>query len=168
RPSGASPRVIADRTQASAESPPPLAARERRLSRPAAFARLAKLRISALVLISTAVGYLVACDGAVEPLVLASALIGTALTAAGANTLNQILERELDARMARTRGRPLPTGQLATADACWFGAAASITGTALLWWEVNPLTAMLALLTVVVYAFVYTPLKRRTPLCTIV
>ncbi len=159
--------MIAERTDARIESPLP-APGERKLSRPAAFAALAKLRISALVLISTAVGYLVAGPAPVDPLLLGAALLGTALTAAGANALNQVLERKLDARMARTRGRPLPTGQLGTLEASLFGAAVTVLGTALLWVEVNPPTAALAFLTVVVYAFVYTPLKRRTPLCTLV
>lgn len=141
---------------------------ERRLARPAAFARLAKLRISALVLITTAVGYLVAIDGPVEPGRMIAALLGTALAATGANALNQVFERRLDARMKRTRERPLPTGQLGTIEATVFGVLVSIIGTAVLTIWVNALTAALGLLTVVLYAFVYTPLKRKTSLCTII
>lgn len=160
--------MIAERSQVEIEPAPAAVAPARRLSRPAAFAELAKLRISALVLITTAVGYLVARDGAIEPLRLAIALVGTALTAAGANALNQVLERKLDARMARTMRRPLPTGNLRTIEAIVFGAAVVTVGATLLLIEVNALTAALSVGTVVVYAFVYTPLKRLTPLCTIV
>jgi protoheme IX farnesyltransferase len=129
---------------------------------------LTKPRLSLLVLLTTVVSFVIAADGAVDvPLLLHTAL-GTALAAAGASTLNQLFERRHDARMNRTASRPLPTGRVSARDALALGTASAAAGVAYLLVMVNPLTAALGLATVLIYLFAYTPLKRVSPLCTLV
>lgn len=132
-------------------------------SRVQALVELAKLRISSLVLVTTAVGYLMV--GGDDPRVLLTTIVGTALAAVGANSFNQILEVDADRRMHRTRGRPLAERRLSSRGATWFAVAAAVLGVALLA-SVDRLTAVLGVVTVLLYAAVYTPLKRRTPWCT--
>lgn len=129
--------------------------------------RLTKPRITALVVVTAAAGYLVAADDP-APGRLAVLLAGTALSAGGTNALNQWWERALDARMERTRDRPLPAGELVPRAALAFGAALAAAGVALLAAGTTALTAALAAATVLVYVTVYTPLKRRSPVCTYV
>ncbi len=129
---------------------------------------LAKVRIGALVLVTTALGYWTASPERIDVVHFALAILGTALAASGANALNQLAERDLDAKMLRTRNRPLPAGRITPRAAFAFGAACAVVGTLLLLVEVNALTAALALGTVLTYTLAYTPLKRRTPLCTLV
>jgi heme o synthase len=146
----------------------------RRLSQTAAdFVELTKPRLNVLVVASSAAGYYLGApaadvwlSGGARPLV--EAVAGTALVAAGAAVLNQLSERDTDALMRRTRGRPLPDGRVAPADAVWFGLALSAAGLALLALRANALAALLALATLVVYLAIYTPMKRRTPLATLV
>jgi protoheme IX farnesyltransferase len=92
--------------------------------------------------------------------------LGTLLVASGTGTLNQVLEHRFDARMRRTCRRPLAAGRLRPANAAWFGIVLSIAGVLYLLLAVNALASALAALTLATYLFVYTPLKRRTPLCT--
>ncbi len=99
---------------------------------------------------------------------LLNTLVGTALVAGGTNAWNQIRERDVDARMARTRRRPLPSGRLTPAAAIWFATAITILGVAYLAVTVNRLTALLAALTFASYVLLYTPLKRKTSLNTLV
>jgi len=99
---------------------------------------------------------------------MTQAVAGTALAAGGAAVLNQLYERETDALMRRTRLRPLPDGRVAPADARIFGIALSLAGLLLLAARANWLAAGLALATILVYLIVYTPMKRRTPLSTLV
>jgi protoheme IX farnesyltransferase len=106
--------------------------------------------------------------GGVAPLPLLLTLLGTALVAAGAMTLNMLLERDTDALMHRTRGRPLPAGRLRPGDALWFGLLLSSAGFLELALLVRPLAALVALATWASYLFAYTPLKTRTSLSTIV
>ncbi len=129
---------------------------------------LTKPRIAALVLITTMVGYL-AAGGAEAPLAgLLHVLIGTALAAAGANALNQYLERSLDARMDRTASRPIPSGRIAPKDGLRFGLFCAVGGSAYLFAAVNPLCAGVVAATLLLYLGVYTPLKRVSPWCTVV
>jgi protoheme IX farnesyltransferase len=93
-------------------------------------------------------------------------LIGTLLVASGTGTLNQYIEREFDALMRRTRNRPLPAGRMEPSAALWFGTLVSIAGAVYLAVLVNPLASLLAVFTLASYLFIYTPLKRKTPLCT--
>jgi protoheme IX farnesyltransferase len=132
------------------------------------FLELTKPRIVALVLVTVAVAFAL---GAPEPLpltLLAHTLFGTALVAAGTNALNQVLEGEVDGRMRRTRHRPIPAGRLGVAPAAVFASASGLGGAAYLALVVNPLAGALAALTLVSYAFVYTPLKRTSSLATLV
>ena len=99
---------------------------------------------------------------------LAHTLLGTALVAGGTNAFNQLLERGIDARMRRTERRPLPSGRVTPRAAGLFAGAISLGGVAYLAWAVNLLTAGLAALTLVSYVFLYTPLKRKTSLNTLV
>jgi protoheme IX farnesyltransferase len=125
---------------------------------------LTKPGITRLVVLTAAAGFLLGARGAVDAALLAHALLGTALVAAGTNALNQWWERDADAHMNRTRRRPLPAGQLRPDDALAFATTISIAGILWLAAFVNTLTAALAALSLASYVFAYTPLKRRTPL----
>lgn len=128
---------------------------------------LSKARIVMMVLITTAAGYWVGGAG-FDALLFVHLMIGTALVAGGTNALNQVWERGLDARMARTRRRPLPSGRLSPRHALIFSIAISITGIAWLALAVNPLASLLSFATLASYLFIYTPLKTRTTLCTVI
>jgi protoheme IX farnesyltransferase len=128
---------------------------------------LTKPRLSFLSVLTAVVGYLVALPER-NFVVLGSLLFGTTCAAFGAGVINQWLERELDCRMARTRGRPLPSGAVSPGAALAFGLLLSFLGPVVLWVGVNALASALAVATLVSYLFVYTPLKRRTPWCTLV
>jgi len=97
-----------------------------------------------------------------------NALLGTLLVASGTGTLNQYLERNFDAQMRRTSRRPLAAGRLKPAAVLWFGLALSVVGSVYLAVAVNVLASLLAMATLLSYLFFYTPLKRKTPLCTLV
>jgi protoheme IX farnesyltransferase len=133
-----------------------------------AYAELTKPRLTSLVLVTTALGYLLARSGAPEPARLVAAVIGTALVAGGANALNQWWEAASDARMKRTRGRPFPSGRISPGPGFAFAAGLSALGFVLLLQLVNALTAALASISWACYLLVYTPLKRRTTLNTLV
>ncbi len=136
-------------------------------SRALALAELSKPRILGLVLLVTAVGYHMA-TGAGSPSdawVLLHTLVGTACVAAGANALNQFLEAEYDARMTRTQERPIPSGRLTAGEALAFGGVLGGVGVVYLALYANLLAGLIAAVTLVTYVLVYTPLKRRTPLC---
>lgn len=135
------------------------------------YLELAKIRLTAMVLVTTAVGYVLGSAGPLDSNALARlgwTILGTGLAAAGASALNQLLEIRRDAKMQRTCRRPLPTGQLSAPHALLFALVASLAGVGILNELVNPLTALLGLANIVVYALVYTPLKTRTSLCTLV
>lgn len=128
---------------------------------------LSKARLCMMVLITTMVGYLLAVPTIAWSVFLAT-LVGTTLTAFGANALNQYLEREVDRRMERTRGRPLPAGRLSPELALIYGVAVSLVGTfVLLAWS-GWIPAALAAATIVLYVLVYTPLKRTSTTNTLV
>ena len=129
---------------------------------------LTKPRVVVMVLVATLVGYHVGRAGSADYVRMVHLLIGTLLAAAGTLTLNQYLERELDARMDRTRARPLPAGRLHALEALLFGAALTGLGTTYLAVLVGPLVALVTIATTILYLFAYTPLKSRTPLCTLV
>jgi heme o synthase len=131
------------------------------------YAVLSKARIVMMVLITTAAGFAFAPPH-VHALLLINTLIGTALVAAGTNALNQYVEREHDAKMRRTRTRPLPDGRITPRSALVFSAAIAVIGTVYLVATVNVLTAVLGALTLTSYIFVYTPLKRVSTICTVI
>ncbi len=131
------------------------------------YLELSKSRIVFMVVITTAAGFLFA-PGSADGLLMLHALIGTALVAAGTNALNQYVERHHDARMHRTRSRPLPAGRITPRAALVFSAGVAVIGTMYLGLVVNWLTALLGAFTLTSYIFVYTPLKRVSSICTIV
>lgn len=127
-----------------------------------ALVELSKPGVSRLVLVTTACGAL-AAPGDTDLTRLSFALIGTAFVVAGANALNMLLERDTDAFMTRTQGRPLPTGRLRPDDALVFGVGIAIVGLSLLAHFVSMAAVALAALALLSYVLVYTPLKRVTP-----
>ncbi|HEY2991526.1 MAG TPA: heme o synthase [Methylomirabilota bacterium] len=129
---------------------------------------LTKPRVVLMVLITTLVGYYVGLAAAADYGRLAALLLGTALAAGGTLALNQYWERDVDARMARTRTRPLPEGRLAPLEALLFGAGLTAAGLAVLVLGAGRLAAATVAATFVLYVFAYTPLKLRTPFCTMV
>jgi protoheme IX farnesyltransferase len=129
---------------------------------------LTKPRITLLVVFTTLVGFVVGSPGGVQGGALAAVLLGTTLVAAGASVLNMLLERDTDALMVRTRTRPLPAGRLRPAEALGFGLALSGLGLGVLFWQSGRPAAAVALATWAIYLFVYTPLKRRSSLSTLV
>jgi protoheme IX farnesyltransferase len=137
-------------------------------ARAADYLELTKPRIAVMVLVTVVVAAFVADWGPPSAWLLVNTLVGTALVAASASAFNQWLERETDARMARTADRPLPAGRLATSQVLAFGAVTMVAGTLQLLLAVNSSTALVGLLTWVIYAWIYTPLKTRTPLNTAV
>jgi len=129
---------------------------------------LTKPRLNFLVVASSAAGYYLGTRGTPDAVLMLEAVAGTALVAAGAAVLNQVYERDTDALMRRTRQRPLPDARVGLPDATIFGSALAIGGLALLVARANGLAAALALLTLLVYLAIYTPMKRRTPIATLV
>ena len=140
----------------------------RRASSVADYVALSKPRLNFLVIATSAAGYYLGTTGTLDALAMAETAVGTTLVAAGAAALNQLYERDTDALMRRTRLRPLPAGRISPADARVFGFVLSAAGLALLAARANWMAAALALATLLTYLVVYTPLKRRTPLSTIV
>jgi len=131
------------------------------------FVELTKARLSTLVLATTAVGTVLASIGPIDGWRLLWTLAGTALAAFGANALNQVLEAPLDGRMIRTRNRPIPAGRIDPRRATGLALVLAAAGPVCLALLVNLLTAALALITIVIYVGVYTPLKRMTSLNTL-
>ena len=125
-----------------------------------AFIELTKPRITILILISTALGYYLAESAMINYLNFFYTILGTAILSGGAGTINHCIERDLDMLMDRTKSRPIPTGLISIKNALNFGLAQSIIGFAILWVFVNQLTATLGLATILLYLFVYTPLKK--------
>ena len=137
-------------------------------SRSADFLALTKPRLNFLVLLTTLGGmYLAAPDG-VASATLFHTLLGTFLVAGGASALNQVLERETDRLMRRTRTRPIPIGRLSAAEGAWFGVILASAGLVELAWRVNSISAVVAAITLGSYLLIYTPLKRRTSLAMLV
>jgi protoheme IX farnesyltransferase len=136
--------------------------------RAAAYAELTKPRITFLIVLTSAAGFVLGSPGPVDYVALFSALFGIGLLSSGIATLNQYAERDLDGLMRRTANRPLPSGKLAPWEALAFGSATTILAEAYLLVFVNPLSALLGLTVIAGYLFAYTPLKTRTSLSTLV
>lgn len=128
---------------------------------------LTKPEVNLLILMTTSAGYYLASRGPMRIWGLVNTLIGTLLVASGTATLNQWMERSWDAYMRRTANRPLPSGRLGSHEAFLFGALLSLAGGLYLALMVNRLASLLAVSTLLGYLLIYTPLKRRTPLCTL-
>jgi protoheme IX farnesyltransferase len=131
------------------------------------FLALTKPRLNLLVVATTAAGYYLGAER-LDLARLAATAVGTALVAGGAAAFNEVLERDTDALMRRTRMRPLPGGRMGVAPATWFALALALGGLALLSAGANWLAAGVAAVTLLSYTLVYTPLKSRTPLSTMV
>lgn len=129
---------------------------------------LTKPEVNLLILMTTSAGYYMASRGPLHITGLISTLIGTLLVASGTATLNQWMERTWDGQMRRTARRPLPAGRVTSREALIFGILLSVAGGLYLALAVNTLSALLAISTLLSYLFVYTPLKRKTPLCTMI
>ena len=131
---------------------------------------LTKPEINFLIALATATAF---CIGSGEPLtrfpwaLLIHTVVATVLVASGAGALNQFIERQFDVQMRRTARRPIAAGRIEPIHALVFGTVLSLTGIIYLALAVRPAASLLAVLTLVGYLFVYTPLKRRTPLCTL-
>ncbi len=134
----------------------------------AVLSELTKARLSLLVVVTTAVGYCLGSPGRIDLAAFLHAVLGTGLLAAGASALNQFLERDLDALMLRTQDRPLPSGRLTPTFVLVFGSLCSVIGLVWLTFLGNLAAAALGALTLGLYVFVYTPLKRVSTLNTIV
>jgi protoheme IX farnesyltransferase len=136
-------------------------------ARAADFLALTKPRLNLLVVATTLAGYYLGARHS-DLARLSSTLVGTALVAGGASAFNQVMERATDGMMRRTRTRPLPGGRLRVSTAVLFACALSASGLALLATGANVLAAGVAAATLASYALVYTPLKSRTALATLV
>jgi protoheme IX farnesyltransferase len=132
------------------------------------YLELTKPRVTSLVVATTAFGFYLGSRGAVDPILLFHALLGTTLVASGTSAYNMYLERDSDARMQRTRRRPLPDGRLRPVQALAFATLMSVAGILYLAAFVNLLTSLLAIATLASYIFLYTPMKRWSALCTLV
>jgi protoheme IX farnesyltransferase len=137
-------------------------------SRPTLYLALTKPDVSFLVVMTTVAGYALGTQGLLDGLRMAHTVFGTTLIAAGTSAINHYAERDTDALMRRTASRPLPSGQLQPREALWFGASLLILGSVYLALATNALATMMGILTSAVYLGIYTPLKRRTTLATLV
>ena len=151
-------------TEAVRDGALPLAGTRQRL---ADFLALAKPRVVLMVVLTTLVGYYLGAVAELDYLRLLHLLLGTALAAGGTLALNQFLERDVDARMLRTRMRPLPDGRLQPGEAAAFGSLVTFGGLAYLLVAVGPGATAITAATAALYLGVYTPLKQVSPLCTV-
>jgi protoheme IX farnesyltransferase len=131
------------------------------------FVTLTKPRVNLLVVMTTGIGFYLGATS-IDPWRVFHALLGTGLVASGAAAFNQIYERDIDRLMRRTQSRPLPSGRLDVSDARWFAAALALAGLVELGLGTTWLAAAVAVATIGSYALVYTPLKTRTSLSTVV
>ncbi|MCU0393077.1 MAG: heme o synthase [Thermoflexibacter sp.] len=129
---------------------------------------LLKFRLSFLVVFSGAFGYFLALDTEVNWVRFIAFVIGSFLITGSANTINQIIEKETDKLMKRTANRPLPTGRLSVSEATTFAILLALVGSVLIASFVNVFSACLSLFSLILYAFVYTPLKPKTPFAVLV
>jgi protoheme IX farnesyltransferase len=134
----------------------------------AALVELAKPRMVGLILVTTLAGFYMGSGADPDYGLLLGTLLGTGLAAAGSLALNQVLERDLDAAMERTKGRPLPSGRLRASEGLAYGVLLVAAGLAALAALSGPAAAGVTAVTVASYLFAYTPMKRRSPICTVV
>ena len=132
------------------------------------YVALTKPRLNLLVVVTSAAGYYLGAATSPDLVNMAQAVVGTALVAGGSAVLNQVYERDTDARMRRTRLRPLPDQRVAPLEAAIYGGVLSAAGLGILAWATNWVAAALALATLVIYLVVYTPMKRTSNLSTLV
>lgn len=133
-----------------------------------AYCELTKPRITLLVVLTAVAAFCMASKGRIDYVGVFHLIFGVGLLSSGISTLNQYLERDLDGLMRRTSGRPLPAGKLRPENALLFGIALSLVATLYIAVVINALTATLGLVTLSSYLFIYTPLKTRTSLSTVI
>lgn len=132
------------------------------------YLELTKPRLNLLVVITTWAGYYLGMRDDAPLALMLHTVVGTTLVAGGASVLNQVWEKDTDRLMRRTRRRPLPDARLQPGPALWFGVVLTLVGLAELWFLANPLAALVAVATVLSYVIVYTPMKLKSSLSTIV
>jgi protoheme IX farnesyltransferase len=133
------------------------------------YRQLVRPRVAIMVLVTVAVGGWLATPGLIPPAAIWHAVLGVGLVTAGASILNQLFERDTDARMHRTRHRPLPAGRLGAYEVLTLGSTASVTGLVYLALTIpDPAAALVTAVTFVLYVFAYTPTKRTTTLNTLI
>lgn len=133
-----------------------------------AFMELVKFRLSFLVAFSSGFGYMLAIQGSINWVNFIMLCFGGFLVSGASITINQILEKDLDKLMSRTMNRPLPTGRLSVNEAIIFAFTIGVAGLCLLMYYTNPLTTWLSILSMVLYSFIYTPLKRVGPVAVLI
>lgn len=126
------------------------------------YALLSKFRLTMLVVFSASLAFL-AAPVEMDFFKLFILIVGGFLTTASANGFNQVIERDLDKLMDRTRQRPLPDGRMTTRQAFFFSLLTGLIGTGLLFWFLNPLSGFLGMISILLYTLVYTPMKKRSP-----
>ncbi len=130
--------------------------------------QLTKPNVTFMVVLTALAGLYLGARGPLDVILVLETLFGTALIAGGASALNMLIESEMDARMKRTNKRPLPNERIGAREALVFSISISLAGVGILTFLVNPLTGFLAAVTLISYVFLYTPLKRKTTLATLV
>lgn len=133
-----------------------------------AYLELLKIRLSLLVAFSCAFGYGLALRGSINWNILVMLTFGGFLLSGASGAINQILEKDFDKVMKRTRNRPLPTERVSANEALWFALTCLVLSVIILWVYTNPLTVILSLVSMILYSFVYTPLKRVGPIAVFV
>src|SRR6476659_3739421 len=133
-----------------------------------AFLELTKPRIAILLVLSSAAGFYMASSTGFEPMLFIHSMVSITLLAFGVSTLNQYIERDIDPLMARTAERPLPTKKVTATEALVFGVVQCVVAELYLLFMVNATTAVLGLIVIVGYVFLYTPLKTKTSLSTVI
>jgi protoheme IX farnesyltransferase len=131
------------------------------------YVQLTKPGISFMAGVTAFAGFILGSNGSLEWSKLFHTTVGTLLISAGAGAFNMLMERDTDARMRRTQTRPLPSGRMNTGEVLFFGTLLSGSAIAYLAWSVNLLTALLATLAFSIYLYIYTPLKKVSPICTL-
>jgi protoheme IX farnesyltransferase len=127
------------------------------------YVQLTKFRLSSLVVFSAAMGYIIAMGRDFSWFSLLVLSVGGFLVTGASNAFNQVIEKDLDKLMVRTMNRPIPTGRMTPTEGLIAGFSMAISGVAVLWIGLNPLCGILSLLSLLLYALVYTPSKRITP-----
>jgi protoheme IX farnesyltransferase len=151
--------------------PAPSALEEKAVSqspRWTAYIELAKPRLTGLAVTTALIGFLIAAPQPFDLWVFLAMLTGTTLVGMGAGALNQVMEWKEDAKMHRTRQRPIPSGRLSKESGLIFGVAVSVLGLMVLHVGTHPWATFLSAWTLIIYLFIYTPLKTRSPLCTLI
>jgi len=133
-----------------------------------AFLELLKIRLSLLVSFSSAFGYLFGTRGSLDWEMLLGFSVGGFLISGSSITINQILERDSDKLMSRTKNRPIPSGRISVSEAIWFAVSCGLLGSLMLIYFTNFLTLFLSLVSLFLYCFIYTPLKKVGPLAVLV